>query len=135
MTVRAGAEPFAHGAPARQPAPRHGPLPGVDGVILVNPAVRPEDRGLRALPVPRRLPPGGNDVVGPGVVGDDHDRIPSHALHSMLRGYRTVVADLPAVSQPLLLFRPNEDHVVPASSSALILDRVNSSRTDVAVLR
>nr|WP_269329031.1 alpha/beta fold hydrolase [Kineosporia babensis] len=112
---------------------------GVDGVILVNPAVRVEARGLFALPVLRWvvpwLPPVGNDVKRPGVSEDAYHRIPSHALHSMLRGYRTVVADLPAVSQPVLLFRSTEDHVVPASSSALILDRVTSSRADEVILR
>lgn len=122
-------------APSRNP----GPLPGVDGVILVNPAVRMEDRRLAVIPALRwvvpRLPPVGNDVKRPGVKEDAYDRIPSHALHSMLRGYRTVVADLPAVSQPLLLFRSTEDHVVPASSSALILDRVNSARAVEVILR
>ncbi|GLY18613.1 esterase [Kineosporia sp. NBRC 101677] len=121
------------------PAHNPGPLPGVDGVILVNPAVRLTDPRLGALPVLRWvlpwLPPVGNDVKRPGVKEDAYDRIPSHALHSMLRGYRTVVADLPAVSQPLLVLRSTEDHVVPASSSALILDRVTSSRADEVILR
>jgi carboxylesterase len=64
---------------------------------------------------------------------DADDRIPPHALHSKLRGCRTVVADLPAVSQPVLHSRSTEDHVVPASSSAPILARVTSSRADHAV--
>jgi len=126
-------------AERHSPAMNPGPLPGVDGVILVNPAVLVEDWRLPALPALRWvlpwLPPVGNDVKRPGVMEDAYDRIPSHALHSMLRGYRTVVADLPAVSQPLLLFRSTEDHVVPASSSALILDRVTSSRADEVILR
>ncbi len=34
--------------------------------------------------------------------------------------------DLPQVTQPLLLMRSTVDHVVPASSSALLLSRVSS---------
>lgn len=121
------------------PAMNPGPLPGVDGLILVNPSVLVTDRRLLVLPALRWvlpwLPPVGNDVKRPGVTEDAYDRIPSHALHSLLRGYRTVVADLPAVSQPLLVLRSNEDHVVPASSSALILDRVNSARAAEVILR
>ncbi|GLY32866.1 esterase [Kineosporia sp. NBRC 101731] len=121
------------------PAMNPGPLPGVDGVILVNPAVHLDDRRLAALPALRWvlpwLPPVGNDVKRPGAQEDAYDRIPPHALHSMLRGFRSVAADLPAVSQPVLLFRSSEDHVVPASSSALILDRVTSARADEVILR
>jgi carboxylesterase len=52
--------------------------------------------------------------------------VPSQALYSMLAGYRQVVARLPEVKQPLLLIRSREDHVVPATSSATILERVST---------
>jgi carboxylesterase len=111
---------------------------GVDALVLVNPAVKVEDRRLVALPVVRwilpSLPPVGNDIKKPGVVEDAYDKIPPHALHSMLAGYRTVVSELPAVKQPVLLFRSPADHVVPASSSALILDRVSSTDTEEVLL-
>jgi carboxylesterase len=127
------------GALALHLAQRHGRgADGVDGVVLVNPAVKLEDPRLVALPLIRWvapwLPPVGNDVKKPGVVEDAYDKVPPHALHSMLRGYRTVVADLPAVTQPVLLFRSTEDHVVPASSSALILDRIVSTDVEEVLL-
>lgn len=114
MTVRPGAEPFA----------RDGDDVGI-----------PRRPGRTGNPGRRRATPAGAPGRRPGVREDAYARIPSHALHSMLRGYRTVVADLPAVSQPLLVLRPNEDHVVPASSSALILDRVTPSRAAEVILR
>ena len=40
-----------------------------------------------------------------------------------------MVEALPEVTMPVLLFRSPEDHIVPASSSALFLERVGS--TDV----
>jgi carboxylesterase len=112
--------------------------PGVDGLVLVNPAVRMDDPRLKALPVVRWLVPSfspvGNDIKKPDGVEDAYDRIPPHALHSMLAGYRTVVDDLSVIKQPVLLFRSREDHVVPASSSALVLDRISSTDAEEVVL-
>jgi carboxylesterase len=111
---------------------------GVDGLVLVNVAVRVDDPRLKALPVVRWLvpwlPPVGNDIKKPGVTEDAYDKIPPHAVHSMLAGYRTVVADLPAVKQPVLLFRSPQDHVVPATSSAQVLDRISSTDAEEVLL-
>ena len=122
------------GALALRLAERHGGGDaGVNGLVLVNPAVKLADRRLAAVPVARwvvpSFPPVGNDIKKPGAVEDAYDRIPPHALHSMLGFYRLVAADLAKVDQPLLLLRSPEDHVVPASSSALVLANVSS--TDV----
>jgi carboxylesterase len=119
------------GALALRLAEQYGSGPaGVNGLVLVNPAVKLEDRRLAAVPVIRwilpSLPPVGSDIKMEGSVEDAYDRIPPHALHSSLRFYRAVAADLPKVDQPLLLLRSPEDHVVPASSSAHILERVSS---------
>jgi carboxylesterase len=104
---------------------------GVNGLVLVNPAVKLEDRRLAAVPVARwvvpSFPPVGNDIKKPGAVEDAYDKIPPHALHSMLGFYRLVAADLGKVDQPLLLLRSPEDHVVPPSSSAFVLANVSSS--------
>jgi carboxylesterase len=106
---------------------------GVNGLVLVNPAVKLTDRRLAAVPVVRwvvpSLPPVGNDIKKTGSVEDAYDRIPPHALHSMIGFYKVVAADLGKVDQPILLLRSPEDHVVPAASSAFVLDRVAS--TDV----
>jgi carboxylesterase len=120
------------GALALRLAQEHGSGPdGVNGLVLVNPAVKLEDKRLAAVPVVRwvvpSLPPVGNDIKKPGAVEDAYDKIPPHALHSMLGFYRLVAADLPKVDQPLLLLRSPEDHVVPASSSAFVLANVSSS--------
>ena len=124
------------GALALTMAERHGD--DVAGLVLVNPAVTVEDPRLVALPLIRwfvpYLPGVGNDVKKPGVTEDAYPKIPSHALASMLAGYQEVVADLPKVHQPILLIRSREDHVVPASSSALILQRVSSTETTEVVL-
>ncbi len=103
----------------------------VSGLVLVNPAVSSEDSRLRVLPVLQLLLPSipgiGSDINKPGVTELAYTRTPLRALHSMTRLWSGVVTDLPRVTQPLLLFRSPQDHVVPASSSALVLRQVSSA--------
>jgi carboxylesterase len=120
------------GALALRLAEVHGRGPeGVDGLVLVNPAVKLTDKRLAAVPVARwvvpSFPPVGSDIKKPGSVEDAYDKIPPHALHSSLGFYKIVAADLGKVDQPILLVRSPEDHVVPPASSAFILERVASS--------
>ncbi len=120
----------------------------VAGLVLVNPAVRLEDRRLAALPLLHRLGlldrPGrpaptvagiAGDIARPGAVELGYDRVPLAALASMLEGVSGVVDDLPRVRQPLRLLRSAVDGVVPASSSALVLARVGSPDVRVEVLQ
>jgi carboxylesterase len=102
----------------------------VAGVMLVNPAVASENAQLRALPVLKWLvasrPGIGNDIKKPGVDEYGYSRLPLKALHSMTRMWRVTCEDLPKVTQPLLLFRSAEDHVVEPLSGRLISMRVSS---------
>lgn len=119
------------GALALRLAIEHGP--DVAGLVLVNPAVKADDRRLAVVPVLRHLVPSmpgiGSDIKKPGESELAYARTPLHALHSMLGSFRDVVRDLPEVTQPVLLLRSPQDHVVPASSSAMVLSRI--STTDV----
>jgi carboxylesterase len=103
----------------------------VDGLVLVNPAVKAEDRRMAILPVMRLLIPStpgiGSDIKRPEVSELAYDRTPLQALYSMTRLWKVVVAELPAVTQPVLIFRSPDDHVVPASSTALIKERIGSA--------
>jgi carboxylesterase len=109
---------------------------GVDGLVLVNPAVKLADRRLAAVPVVRwlvpSLPPVGNDIKKAGAVEDAYDKIPPHALHSMLGFFKLVGNELGKVDQPILLVHSPEDHVVPPASSDFVLANVASQ--DVTVL-
>jgi carboxylesterase len=110
----------------------------VAGLMLINPAFRADDRRLAALPVIKHLVPSvpaiGNDVRKEGVTELAYTRTPLKALHSLVQAWGFVVADLPQVTQPLLLMRSAEDHVVPASSSALLLSRVSSKDVTEVIL-
>jgi carboxylesterase len=111
----------------------------VAGLVLVNPAVKFEDRRLRLLPVLRRLTGSvagiGSDIKKPATVELAYDRTPLTALASNLEMCAEVVPRLPDVRQPLLLLRSADDHVVPAGSSRLILERVASADTTEIVLQ
>jgi carboxylesterase len=110
----------------------------VAGLILVNPAVRIENPLLRLLPLLRRITGSvagiGSDIKKPGSVELAYDRTPLNALASNLTMCADVVPRLSAVGHPLLLLRSAQDHVVPASSSRLILDRVSSADVTEIVL-
>ncbi|MEP7193297.1 MAG: alpha/beta fold hydrolase [Actinomycetota bacterium] len=116
------------GALSLQLAQEHGPR--ISGLVLVNPAVKFDDPRTRLLPVLKHLMGSveaiGNDVKKPGVTELAYTRTPLKASHSQLNAWKAVIRDLPEVTQPVLLLRSKEDHVVPASSSALILSRISS---------
>ena len=116
------------GALALQLAQGHGPR--ISGLVLVNPAVKFDDPRTLLLPVLKHVVGSlgaiGNDVKKPGVTELAYTRTPLKAAHSQLVAWQSVVRDLPEVTQPVLLLRSPQDHVVPASSSALILSRISS---------
>jgi carboxylesterase len=116
------------GALSLQLAQEHGPR--IAGLVLVNPAVKFDDPRTRLLPVLKHLMGSvaaiGNDVKKAGVTELAYTRTPLKATHSQLIAWNAVIRDLPEVTQPVLLLRSTQDHVVPASSSALILSRISS---------
>ncbi len=103
----------------------------VAAVILVNPAVRSDHPAAPLLPVLRFLLPSlraiGSDIKKPGVTELAYERTPLHAANSAAQLLARVATGLPAVTQPVLLFRSPQDHVIPASSSAQIVRTVSSA--------
>ena len=116
------------GALSLQLAQEHGPR--ISGLVLVNPAVKFDDPRNRLLPVLKHLVGSvkaiGNDVKKPGVTELAYTRTPLKAAHSQMIAWNSIIRDLPEVTQPVLLLRSLQDHVIPASSSQLILSRISS---------
>jgi carboxylesterase len=112
-------------------AARHGDA--VSGIVLVNPANRVHGAMARALPLVRHLVPStaglANDIAKDGMDEVAYDRVPLHAAHALRRFLHVVDRELPQVTQPVLLLRSPQDHVVPPADSARILGRISS--TDV----
>jgi carboxylesterase len=124
------------GALALRLAELHGDQ--VRGLVLVNPYVRDENRGTSLLPVLKHVVPSvagiGNDIAKPGADEGCYDRVPLKAFHSLVRAQAVVRADLAKVTQPLLVLRSADDHVVPASNTAYVLAHVGSADLTEQVL-
>ena len=102
----------------------------VTGLVLVNPSLltRRPDRFL--LPVLRWVAPTwsgiGSDIKKEGAVELAYDRIPVKAAYQVSRLWLRTRADLDKVTQPVLVFRSSEDHVVEPDSCALLRASIGS---------
>jgi carboxylesterase len=103
------------------------------GVVTVNASLLTLRRDARLLPFLAKLVPSlkaiGDDIKKPGVTERAYDRTPLRAAASLARLWTLVQADLGNVTQPMLVFRSVEDHVVEPASGALLLAKTGS--TDV----
>ncbi|OKI05187.1 esterase [Streptomyces sp. CB02923] len=116
------------GALALRLAELHGPA--VSGLVLVNPGNKVHDAAAPLLPVLRYLVRTTKGLVGdiakPGSHEVGYERVPLHAAHSLRRFFRLVDAELPRVTQPLLVMTSPQDHVVRPADSERVLSRVSS---------
>jgi carboxylesterase len=102
----------------------------VRALVLVNPSVLTTDRRLKALPLLARLTPSlpgiGSDIARPGRVELAYGRTPTRALLSLMSAWDEVRRDLSQVTQPMLVLRSPNDHVVPPQSAAAVVAEVSS---------
>ena len=109
----------------------------IAGVMVVNPVLATKRLDVKALGVLKHLvasTPGiANDIKKHGADEHGYDRTPLKAIHSLIRAWKPLVADLPQVSAPMIYFRSADDHVVDEASEPIILGGVSSS--DVEVVR
>ena len=124
------------GALSLRLAEQHGDA--VSGLVLVNPAINITDPRMKVLPVLSRLVPSlsaiGNDVADPAAREIAYDRHPLRALHSPSKLWAGGVAPLALATQPLLVFRSEQDHVVDPSSVAILKERVGSADAEFRTL-
>lgn len=117
------------GALALRLAQEHGPA--VAGLVVVNPAVRVEDRRLVAVPVLRHLLPSipgiGNDIAKPGADELPYDRVPLKALSSLLELQKLVRSALVSVTVPLLQLTSRQDHVVEPANAQIVSANISST--------
>lgn len=124
------------GALALRLAAKHGD--GVRGLVLVNPANKVHGLSAYALPVARHLVRTTKGLTSDIALAGSHevgyDRVPLHAAHSVRKFFRLVDAELPQVTQPVLLLHSPQDHVVPPADTARILSRVSSTDVEEILL-
>lgn len=110
----------------------------VAGLMLVNPAVATERLDVKLLPLLKHLVPSfpaiANDIKKAGVDEHGYNRTPLKAIHSLIRGWKPLGADLPRITAPVIYFRSTVDKVVDHASQPLIVDGISSSDVEVVPL-
>lgn len=110
----------------------------IAGLALVNPAVHTERLDRHLLPLIHRLissfPGISNDIAKEGQDEGAYDRIPLRAAHSLSQLWSLVKTDIHRISQPVILFRSAQDHVVEPSNAAFIISHVSSADVTEVVL-
>jgi carboxylesterase len=110
----------------------------VAGIVLVNPYLSSIRTELHLLPVLKYVLPSlrgvVNDIRKPGQDEHGYDRLPLKGLAEVTSMWKVVVPDLGRVTQPLLSFRSENDHVIDPSSSATLLHGVSSSDVEERTL-
>lgn len=103
----------------------------VGALVLVNPAIAMRNWQLRFIPALKLVIPSmpgiGNDIKKPGADEVGYTRTPLRALHTFIRAWPIIEADLGKITAPLLMFRSMDDHVVDDTSIGLIQHGVSSS--------
>jgi carboxylesterase len=97
----------------------------VSGVVVVNPSLAADTPLIALAPVlkyaVRSLKSIGGDIKKPGVTERAVKRTPVASVATLPALWRITAASLASVTQPLLVFRSTEDHVVgPASMKTLM---------------
>ena len=102
----------------------------VAGLVLVNPGLSVDNPARHVRHAIKLVVPSigaiRNDIKKPGQDEGAYERTPTRAAASMIDAWKGIIADLPKVTQPVLMFRSAEDHVVPPSSGLLVMTRVSS---------
>ncbi|HEU0132522.1 MAG TPA: alpha/beta fold hydrolase [Mycobacteriales bacterium] len=100
------------------------------GVVTVNASLLTERKDAKLLPLLAKVVPSvkaiGDDIKKPGMTEKAYDRTPLKAAESLAHLWRLVREELDRITQPLLLFRSVEDHVVEPASGALLLKETGS---------
>ncbi|MCW2798615.1 MAG: esterase [Aeromicrobium sp.] len=111
----------------------------VAALVLVNPAVSVARFDVKLVPalqwVVPAMPGIGNDIKKADMDEIGYDKTPLKALASQLKMWKDVRANLASVTQPLLFFRSDDDHVVDVTSKDIILSGVSSTVKDFVELK
>jgi carboxylesterase len=110
----------------------------ISGLVLVNPSLLTKRPDRFLLPVLRFFVPTwagiASDVKKPGAAELAYDRIPMKAAYSLSQLWVVTRADLGKVTQPVLVYRSTDDHIVEADSTELLMQKVASSDVREVVL-
>ncbi len=97
----------------------------VSGLVLVNPSLAGDNPLIPVTPVlkyvVKAIPSIGGDIKNPQARERAVKRTPVASVATLPAMWRTTAAGLPSVTQPLLVYRSTEDHVVGPKSMRVLL--------------
>ncbi|MBI4979510.1 MAG: alpha/beta fold hydrolase [Spirochaetes bacterium] len=112
--------------------------PELLGVIIVNHLLIVHNPLLPFLPVLKHLVPSvpavGNDIKDTSQTEIGYKCTPLKGLAEVMRLADVVKKDLPKVTQPVLIFKSKEDHVVPAVNATYTYERISSADKEIVWL-
>ena len=111
----------------------------VRGLVVVNPSLTADNKLLFALvPVVKYLLPSvkgiASDIKKPGEVETGYDRTPVKAAASLPGLWRTTQRHLAELTQPVLVFRSQTDHVVGPASVKVLTRALPASQLEIREL-
>lgn len=115
--------------------------PEISGIAVVNPMVEPPaetftDAIKGMIDAGEEIAPGiGSDIAKPGTPELAYEGTPLRAVLSFFGGVATVAASLSSIACPVLLYTSAQDHVVPTSSSDLLVSSVKGPVEHVVLER
>ncbi len=112
--------------------------PSIRGVVLINHALVFESRlvplaGLLKHVV-ASVPSIASDIKDPDQKEIAYDRTPTAGVHQLYRLARMVRRDLPRTTQPLLIFKSREDHLVSIRNAEVTYREAGSSEKELVWL-
>ena len=110
----------------------------VRGVVVVNPSLSTTDRRAKLSGIVSKVMPSApgivDDIAMPDVTEGGYERVPTRAFHSLRALWALTTAELPRVTQPLLVYTSPQDHVVEPANSELVMSRVSSRSKEQRLL-
>lgn len=108
----------------------------VSGIVTIAGLLFTKDPRRFAAPIVRRLvaslPGVGNDIADPEGREIAYDRLPTSAVHEMLRFLRKAKLGLPSIRCPVLVMHSKNDHTVHPANAQYIYDTVGSADKELA---
>lgn len=107
----------------------------ISGVITINAALHvPGYESFENQSEPRYIPEGKPDIKAEGIEEITYSAVPITAVHNLLNLIKSVKPKLSNVSCPALIFKSEEDHVVPPDSSDTLYEKVSSTMKQIISL-
>jgi carboxylesterase len=110
----------------------------VRGLVLVNPSVTADTKLFLLAPVMKMLVPSlkgvGSDIKKEGMAELAYDRTPTKAAAALPGLWKVTQRDLGKVTQPTLVFKSTEDHVVGPASLEILRKELPASSLEVREL-